>query len=361
MLSADIRSEFWTATRISTTRRCLRLAHYRYTLALGEPPSDVARFGSVGHEALEAGLRAVGDVDVRMAASLDACAGLADRFESARLRASIVGYWSRWGSDEWEVLAVEVEFRYMLGEIEMRGKIDAIVRNRADGRIYVVEHKFTSMDSAPGSVYWERLTIDTQISIYVDGATILGYDIAGVIYDVIAKPGHKPAMATPDDRRKYTKGKGCKHCGGSAGGKGGVKQGTGVTPGGLPCSSPECILGWVEAPRLYEGQRDTDEYPADFEARILAAIAEAPDTYYRRGTIVRLDDELPKMRTDIADTVKLARVADALEMRPRNPDACAKFGTLCGFFGICSGRDDIADLSRFPRGRAHPELAATNP
>jgi hypothetical protein len=77
--------------------------------------------------------------------------------------------------------------------------------------------------------------------------------------------------------------------------------------------------------------------------------------------VVRLDDELPKMRADILDTIKLARVAALFDIHPRNPDACAKFGSLCGFFDACAGRADIHDLARFPRGRAHPELAATNP
>lgn len=48
-------SDLWTSSRLSTTRRCGRLAHYRYGLGLGEPSSDVARFGSVGHASNTAG------------------------------------------------------------------------------------------------------------------------------------------------------------------------------------------------------------------------------------------------------------------------------------------------------------------
>ena len=357
-------TDFWTSSRISTTRRCLRLAHYRYALGMGEPSSDTARFGTVGHSALEVGLLNY-DADDRLDLSIAACDGLPDRYEAARLRASVAGYWVRWGSARWQVLAVEVQFRYLLGDVEMRGKIDGIVRDLDDGRVYVVEHKFTSMDASPGSAYWERLTIDTQVSIYTDGAAMLGYDIAGVIYDVIAKPGHKPAMATPEDLRRYTAekrttGKGCKACGGRAGGKLGPARGTGADC--LPCNGS----GWIEEPkhepsRLYAGLRDTDENPAAFEARVVDAIAASPDTYYRRGVIVRLDDELPLMRGDILDTIKLARLASVLGMAPRNPDACAKFGTLCAFFGVCAGRDDINDAIRFPRGKAHSELAAPNP
>jgi hypothetical protein len=71
--------------------------------------------------------------------------------------------------------------------------------------------------------------------------------------------------------------------------------------------------------------------------------------------VVRLDDELPRMRTDLLDTIRMERVAASFEVAPRNPDACARFGALCPMFALCSGR---ANLSDFTRGDVHPELAA---
>ena len=118
--------------------------------------------------------------------------------------------------------------------------------------------------------------------------------------------------------------------------------------------------GAPESPRLYEKQRDTDEPIEEFNARIVEDVATNIDDFLIRGIVVRLDDELPKMRADLIDTIKVERMTSMMfgEVPPRNPDACAKFGTLCSFFGVCSGRDDIADESKFPRERAHPELAA---
>lgn len=359
-------NDLWTSSRLAAFLRCPRLHDNRYNRGIGEPSSDVARFGTVGHDAIEAGLRWYAAApEKRMHHALAACDALTG-YDRARLRAAIIGYWARWGDEDWEVLAVEVEFRYWLGDVEVGGKIDAIVRRRSTGEVFVVEHKFTSMDSSPGSAYWERLTIDTQVSIYTDGAAALGYDVAGVIYDVIDKPGHKPALATPEADRKYTAekhtlGKGCKRCGGRAGGKLGPLQGSGVFDG---ASCGDCSgNGWLEEPkhepaRLYANQRDADESPDDFEARILAAIAVAPDSFYTRGTIVRLEDELPKMRGDILDTIKLARLAQVVGIAPRSTGACAKFGSLCAFFDACSGRADIDDHIRFPRARAHAELGA---
>lgn len=351
--------DLWTSSRLAVTRRCLRLAHYRYGLGVVEPQNDTARFGSVGHGALEAGfLGWSSTLEHRMAVALAACDVMPDAYERARVRAVVAGYWIRWGAEAWEILGVEQEFRFLLGDVEIGGKCDLIVRDPG-GRVWVVEHKFTKSDTEPGSPYWERLTIDTQVSIYVDGASTLGYgDVAGVIYDVIAKPLHKPALATPLDKRKLTKGKGCQLCGGKLSGVRGTGK-RGQDPDGLDCAGCKGT-GWRigEEPRLYEGQRDADEDPAAFEARILEAIAKEPDTFYRRGVVVRLEDELPKMRADILDTIKLAKVADLFDVHPRSTSACLAFGSLCSFFDACSGRADITDTARFPRGAAHPELAA---
>lgn len=366
-------AELWTASRIASFQSCARKHHYRYVLGIDGGTSDVARFGTVGHSALEFWLRyhhrPPPGCDSRDVIALEQCDALPDLYERARLRAVILGYTVRWGGVQWRVLAVELEFSYQLGDITIAGKMDAIVEvlsGEDAGRQFVVEHKFTKMDSAPGSTYWERLTIDAQVSIYVDGAKCAGYDVAGVIYDVVAKPGHEPQRATPVELRKYTqpvdrKGKGCKACGGRVGGKNGPAQGTGISDGG---SCVECSgTGWSEEPRseparLYANQRDTDETPEAFEARVAEAIAAAPDSYYRRAVIVRLDHELPLMRSDIADTVRLARVAHLFDLAPRSTGACNKFGSLCHFFPICSGAADVDDTSRFPRARPHAELAA---
>lgn len=365
--------DIWTSSRLAAFLRCPRLHDNRYWRGIGEPSSDVARFGTVGHESVEAGLRWYDAApEKRLHHALAACDALAG-YERARLRAVIIGYWARWGGEDWDVLAVEVEFAYWLDDVKMRGKIDAIVRRRSTGEVFVVEHKFTKQDTSEGSTYWERLTIDTQVSIYTDGAAVLGYDVAGVIYDAIDKPGHKPALATPAADRKYTvekntAGKGCKACGGRAGGKGGPVRGTGTlsTPDGEDDTGIKCAAcdgsGWIEEPRyepsrLYANQRDTDESPDDFETRILAAIEAAPDSFYTRATIVRLENELPKMRGNILDTVKLARLAHVVGIAPMNTGSCDKFGTLCSFFDLCAGRSDIEDTIRWPRQRPHQELA----
>lgn len=361
--------QLYTPSRLRVLRSCLRLHFYRYVLGIRTPETAEMRFGTVGHRALEAWYRAwmAGDLEGRLPAALsvlDAAVEL-PTWDRIKLEILIRAYDARWGGEDWEILAVEQEFRYQLGDHLIGGKIDAIIRDRKDGRVYVVEHKTTGTDASLGSAYWEKLTIDTQVSIYIDGAGMLGYDVAGCIYDVLKRPAHEPKLATPLERREYTKGRGCKGCGGSGGGKAGIVQGRGyydVVFGSVvtrnPCESC-CGTGWLndaegkpQAPKLHANMRDADESESAFHERVFEVIAERPDDFLLRGVVVRLDHELPGMRQDLLDAIGVEQTG----LTPRNPDSCARGGMLCSFFDACSERASIDDAERFPRGRVHPEL-----
>lgn len=357
----------YTSSRLRVLRDCLRRHYYRYELGVQTPETEAMRFGTLVHAALEAYFLAWlrGDLDARMAealARIDA-SPLAD-MDKVRARVLVAAYDARWGDEPWDILAVEAEFRYELGGYTIGGKLDGLIRDRRDGRIYVLEHKTTRQDATPGSPYWEKLAIDGQVSIYVDGAAMLGHEIAGCVYDVLKVPAHTPKLATPASERKYTQGRGCKRCGGSAK-AGQIEQGRGYYTVAFAEETKEieCDVcggtGWTEAPHLYANQRAEDETLEDFTERVLAEIAERPDDFLIRSVVVRLDDELPRMRTDLVDTIRLERASELLfgDTPPRNPDACAKYGSLCPYFAACAGRASIDDPIQFPRGAAHPELA----
>lgn len=365
--------QLYTSSRLKVLRECLRKHFYQYVLFIRTAETDAMRFGTVTHKALEAYFRAWqrGEMDARLPAAIQAINDSElHAYDKARVRVLVIAYHTRWGSEPWEIIAVEQEFRYELGEYVIGGKIDALIKDLRDGRVYVLEHKTTKSDASPGSAYWEKLVLDSQISIYTDGATILGHEIAGCIYDVIKRPLHEPKLATPQDARKYTVGKGCKECGGSAK-PGAVEKGRGykvvtfVTTEHVKCDDCDGT-GWKkdkdgkpEAPRLHSNQRESDEALDEFEDRVLDDVAERPDEFLIRNVVVRLDDDLPRMRQALLDTIKLERATHLLfgDSPPVNPDACARYGSICPFFGACSGRSDISDEQRFPRGTAHPELA----
>lgn len=365
----------YTSSRLKVLRECLRKHFYKYVLFIRMPETGVMAFGTIGHKALEAWYRewqANGPTDARLAAALSVIKH-ADLSAIDRIKLSILvrAYDARWGSENWQILGVEIEFRYTLGDYLIGGKIDALIRDLNDNRVYVVEHKTTGTDASHGSAYWEKLAIDTQVSIYVDGATMLGHEIAGCVYDVIKRPEHEQLLATPQEKRKHTLGKGCPKCGGSAGGKKGIVQGKGYYDVAFASevkrnSCEGCKgTGWKvddegqpQAPRLHSNQRDRDETIDEFEDRVLSVVAENPDAFLLRGTVVRLDSEIPRMREDLLEQIKLERAANLLGAAPRNPEACSRFGRLCEFFSACAGRESIDNQLLFPRsGTAHPELA----
>ena len=173
----------------------------------------------------------------------------------------------------------------------------------------VVEHKTTSADITPGSPYWRRLALDAQVSLYLGGAGAL-------LYDVIKKPSLRPLRATPVEARRYTK-----------------------------------------AGTLYAAQREADETPDAYEARLLADIAQHPDAYYQRGTVVRTEEEAQEAGRDVWMTARMIRESRYLDAWPRNPSACDAYGRTCDYWPVCSGTASIDDDVLYrDAGAQHEEL-----
>lgn len=366
-------SQLYTTSRLRVFRECNRKHLYRYVLRISTPSTPAMAFGTNAHAALEAWYLAWQAGADRLPAAFAIIDALDDASEvdRIRLRALVAAYDARWGGEDWEIIGVEVEFRYFLGDVEIGGKIDALIRDRRDGRVYIVEHKTSTADTSPGAPYWDRLVIDTQISIYIDGATMLGHEIAGCIYDVLKRPQHEPLAATPPEKREYTLGVGCKKCGGS-GKAGEIVQGRGrylVKFPGEPDREISCEgcagTGWKldekgtpKAPKLYAKQRAEDETLDAFEERLTDEIVANVDDYLSRGVIVRLTGDLPKMRQELLDTIASMRALDDAGLAAPNHDACVRGRDFCPYFDACAGRQDIHDQHVYPRGEAHPELAS---
>jgi len=316
-----------TASETRTFRRCMREHHYSYRLGYRSAQrAQPLAFGTLVHVGLEAWWSHGGND--RLAAAIDAMATLCadmDPFDLVTARVLLHGYDARWGAEPIETVAVESEFRCNLTNpatgatsktYSLGGKIDAIARK--DGQTFIIEHKTTSEEIGLGSPYWQRLRLDSQVSVYFEGARSLGHDVAGCIYDVIRKPGIRPLKATPEESRKFTK--------------------TGA---------------------LYATQRATDETPEEYGARLAEDIASNPDRYYQRGTVVRLDGEMADAAADVWQIARVMRESELESRYPRNPDACMRYGRPCDFFDVCTGAASLDDETRFRRAsRKHEELAA---
>lgn len=315
-----------TNSQMKTLRRCYRETQFAYELGYRSvSEAAVLKFGTLVHLALEAWWRAAQSSGDRLAAALAALGGESDPFEYVKAFEMMLGYHARWADEPLDVIAVEQEFRAPLMNPEtespsrtfqLGGKLDVIVRDQRDGRVYKVEHKTSSTDIGLGSTYWKRLTLDPQISTYYAGARELGFDVAGCIYDVLGKPAIRPLKATPEDARKYTK-----------------------------------------AGALYANQRDQDETPEEYGARVRAAIYEAPDKFYQRGTVVRLESEERDAAFDRWQIAKMYREAQLTNRWPRNPDSCERYGRLCPYFDVCTGTASLDDTTMFRHvDNVHEEL-----
>jgi hypothetical protein len=250
--------------------------------------------------------------------------GVLDDDSLIRLWVVLLAYDARWRDDAkccW-VLAVEKTFdapilgrnHHPLAGVCLGGKIDVLIRRA--GEVWLVEHKFTSSDLSPGSTYWQKLRMDPQVSTYFSGARALGHEVVGCIYDVIARPDMKRHLATPPDKRRYT------------------KDG-----------------------KLYATQREEDETLEDYGVRLHAAIADDPIRYLQRSDVIRLPEEMAAAAADMRATAIEIRESRKHGRAPRNPDACHRFGAPCAFFDVCCGAAMLDDESKFELlDNVHPEL-----
>lgn len=327
-----------TVSQMKCYRHCPRLCRYTYhDLCRPISRGESLDFGTTQHSGLEAwwlAARAIPTEPCQWLSSAISCIHVMEKdlFKRARAQALMTAYHHRWAAMEWdgesmEVLAVEVEYTAPLinpatGEKSRTwkrgGKIDAIVRGRSFGRIWVVEHKTSKEDFGPGSDYRQRLLLDPQISHYHVGARALGYDVDGCIYDVMRRPAQVPLRATPVEQRKYRQ-----------------KDGA-----------------------LYAGQRTEDERPEEYHDRILMDIAENPDRYLARMEVVRLQEDERRSAENDWQTALLMRESERRGLWPMNPGACVSYGRSCAFLPVCTGQASLNDGTRYRKAEtAHEELS----
>lgn len=308
-------------SRAAAFRRCPRMHYYGYELGyVRREKAEALETGTRYHKWLEAWWCALATGkgrDGALDAALAALEPVSDPYEQIRAEVLVHGYHYRWIGEPIEVLGVEVSFEAPLidpitGERHpqwvLGGTIDALCR--VGDRILVVEHKTTSQDFGPGAYYWQKLTLNPQVSQYIAAGPHIGsgFEISGCLYDVIGKaPDIEPRLATPEADRKYT------------------KEG-----------------------KLYARQRDTDEAPADFRSRLAEAIQEAPDRFFGRAEIVRLGDELEESLIDVWQIGELISEARERSRWPRNADQCFSFNRECDYYGVCA-RGESLDSELFTR------------
>lgn len=331
-----------TNSELTTRRRCAREHFFAYIQGY-RPVDDVAefRFGTAWHVGMEwwwAGrpLHECADQTLR---------GIEDPFERVKLRVLLHGYDARWRheTDFADVVAIESEFRapfvnpatgHASRTFVRGGKLDVKL-----GRMFV-EHKTTSEDIGLGSVYWNVLKLNTQVSTYYAGLKALGHECDGCLYDVVRKPGIRPgSVPLVDDERVKI-----------------VHDANGervrTKDGKKWRESSDTAQGYVLQTRL--------ETPEEYEERLIENVAENPDRYYQRGEVVRLEEEEREANRDAWQQLRQLRDDELANRHPRNPDSCKRYNRLCGFFRVCCGEDRLQNPASFVKlDNVHPELSAS--
>lgn len=270
-----------------------------------------------------------------------------DAFAVARARALVTVYhetwWSKWNS--YDVVDVEVEFTFPLLNPETEsssrtfveaGKMDALLRNRVTGNLVVLEHKTTSDDVVPESDYWDRLRMDSQVSKYFLAAHQRGESVDTVLYDVMRKPGQRPASIPLTDRdgfkvvldrngqRVFTK------------------------DGKKPRETGDAEKGYTLQTR--------PETPDEFEARLLSVLRANPGEYYAHREAARMDSDILEFMNDEWSLSQQILYFRKQSLWPRNPAACKAYNTRCEFFDLCCGRSSVDGIRYSANDRKHAEL-----
>ena len=182
--------DIWTASRLKAYQTCPMKEALRYRENLVPISTKSAlRFGTAIHRGLEMwdvdeGLNALGE-------SFPTTQEEADEFEVTRVtaKALLSGYMKLYGPFEDHKPEFEFQIRMKTprggfsNRLMLAGKIDDIVHE--NGREWLVEYKTASKLDAS---YFDRLYVDSQITMYMLAAKRLGYRPAGVIYRVLRKP-----------------------------------------------------------------------------------------------------------------------------------------------------------------------------
>lgn len=208
-------------SEISTARQCPhkhKLAYQdRWTR---ETKSPALKRGTLWHTILETWYRAIkesyklriDDAKDRIQLAKQDIGGMLSEIDDTEERELLSwmweGYLEVYGEDEdWQVLSVEQTYIAPLktptgnrSRIDLKIKLDLVVLNLPDNRIYVVDHK-TARNMPTDREY----ALDDQFGLYIWGMKQIGVDIFGAWHSASRTQKNKSKPQDMSDRFKRTK------------------------------------------------------------------------------------------------------------------------------------------------------------
>lgn len=284
-----------THSNLVRARACLKSWQYRHEYGLvADVDADALRIGTAVHRGIELWRNELPDrrssaaPDILERVSAEFPAGN-DPYVAAMALGCLSAYFDRYADEDRDTVWPYIEMSFRLGlrnpetggisrTFDLRGKVDAISVDCP------WETKTTSEDISPGSNYLLRLRNDPQISTYLTALRKLGYDYPFIRYDVIRKPSIRPRQVAlldengdkivldEQDQRVYT-------------------------AQGKPRQTPDAERGWT--------LQSTIETPDQYAERVVETMLVAPDAYFARVDVYRLDDHLEQHEADLWQTGQL--------------------------------------------------------
>jgi hypothetical protein len=254
---------------------------------------------------------------------------------AAKCKGLMRGYDARWRDAGYVTEAVEQvltaplvnpETQAKSRTFKLAGKLDVIATY--NGRRVLFDHKTTTQDiTDPNSPYWRQLVVEGQPSHYGILGWANGIKFDQTVWDVIRKPGIKPAKLTKAERGSVL--------------------------------ATHRYYGVTVADDTMQGLAGTEEREslAMYESRLAYdCTVERPEWYFARRPVPRMDHELLEysqkaweIGQDILATRNSGRVYG-------NAGACMLYNRPCVFLGVCSGHDTL-ESDRWKRKEfVHNEL-----
>ena len=228
-------------------------------------------------------------------------------------RAMLTAYFDKYQDDDWEFVSVEKKWEMGPGPsgFSMQGIVDALVDDGRGG-VLLIETKTTAR--LDGS-YLEGLWSRRQTLVYDMAMRSLGYNVTGIVYDIVQKPSIRRLKATPVEKRKY-----------KADGS------------------------------LIARQRVEDETDEQFTARLDEWYEAHPEAFHREP-VLHTQSQLNDICRDVEGVMSLINHYAEQDFWPRSLTSCYAYNRACEFVPYCqSGRNPLVRESHYRVDEIHPEL-----
>lgn len=319
-----------TYSMISSFMSCRKRYDYRYRQEIiPAQPVTALTFGSAVHLALQHYFEDLNEKKRMFSQFYGEVAasyvGLdtEDSIKAKVLMEKYVQHYETSDHERFYVEAVEKEFSLPLispagrksGLFVIAGKVDGLIRNKADGKLYILEHKTTSICD---DGYISRILIDTQIGIYAEALSrIMGEEIVGAVYDILIKPA--------------------------------IRMKSGETDEEFEARKAELLA------KSKTGKTSAKKREAETEEEFVTRLRESVNSGNFRREIVVFD----KVKQDALKAEIWAVAHDIRSCRCfyKNTGNCNRYG-ICPYMDLCRANGNMTGLDElYKRQNAHSELS----